>query len=377
MHLPIFERLHGYASGAVDYLTVPVSPDLLRAKVKVFVDLCRKQRELEALKQDLEHLVEERTADLQASEERYRTLIENANDIIATMDLDFRVTSINPAAERLLGYTANDIVGSLMTRFVSPEEAGIFTDLLNRKLEGVEATQYEIQLLAKDGRRFTFEVNSRLMRDSVGQPHSIHAIARDITERKQADSRQNLLVRELQHRTKNMLAVIQSIASRTLRQGPDLEAAQDALLGRLHALGHTQDFIAAGPGGGVPLRDLVDAQIRSFAARSTVSGIPVVLAGGFAQTFALVIHELATNAAKHGALSYPDGKIAIAWTVDRGRPDPVLQFSWVERGGPHAGPPMHRGLGSELLGAVGQPELLYSPSGFEYRVELSLNEALG
>jgi hypothetical protein len=77
------------------------------------------------------------------------------------------------------------------------------------------------------------------------------------------------------------------------------------------------------------------------------------------------------------AVGVPTGKIAIAWTVDRGRPDPVLQFSWVERGGPPAGPPLHRGSGTDLLGAVGRPELLYSSCGFEYRVELSLDEALG
>ena len=370
------DQMRGYDSGAVDYLTVPLSPDLLRAKVKVFVELYRKQRELELLKGQLEERVEERTSELQVSEQRYRALIDNANDIVATMDLDFRFTSVNPAVERILGYAPHEIVGFPLATFVPEDQLATHAEMLSRKLDGVEATQYEMKLLGKNSQRFTLEVSSRLMRDAARQPFAIHAIARDITERKEAEARQLILVRELQHRTKNMLAVIQSIATRTLRQAPDLESAHTTFLGRLHALGHAQDFISSGPSGGVPLRELVDAEIRPFAARATVRGIPVVLGGSFAQTFALVIHELSTNAAKHGALSSPSGSIAIAWDVDRSQPEHRLSFSWVERGGPPAKQPEHRGLGTDLLGAVGQPKTLFTKEGFEYSVEIPLREAV-
>jgi two-component sensor histidine kinase len=206
-------------------------------------------------------------------------------------------------------------------------------------------------------------------------PCVVSAISRrSAAERKEAEARQHVLVRELQHRTKNMLAVIQSITSRTLRQAPDLESAHDVFLARLHALGHEQDFIAAGPTGGVPLRELVNAEIQSFAARSTVSGIPVVLGSGFAQTFALVVHELATNAAKHGALSTPAGSVAIAWNVDQSEAEHRLSFSWVERGGPPAEPPDHKGLGTDLLAAVGRPKTLFAKQGFEYHLEMPLQE---
>ena len=98
--------------------------------------------------------------------------------------------------------------------------------MLQRKLEGEASTRYEMTVLAKDGRKLTLDVNSRLIRDDEGNPLAIHSIARDITERKEAEARQKLLVRELQHRTKNMLAVIQSIATSTLRRSPDLASAR-------------------------------------------------------------------------------------------------------------------------------------------------------
>src|SRR6185436_6814502 len=110
--------------------------------------------------------------------------------------------------------------------------------------------------------------------------------------RKEAEARQNLLVRELQHRTRNLLAVIQAIATNTLKGSPGTET----FVGRLHALAHAQDFVAAGPQGGVPLRQLLDAELAPFGPRALVNGEDLIVGAGFAQTFALVVHELATNA---------------------------------------------------------------------------------
>src|SRR5262249_37054548 len=154
--------------------------------------------------------------------------------------------------------------------------------------------------------------------------------------RKEAEARQAVLVRELQHRTKNMLAVIQSIATSTLSRSNDLASAQEALIGRLHALAHAQEFVAAGPGGGVPLRDLVESELAAFGARTIISGEAIVVGGAFAQTFALVVHELATNAVKHGSLSAERGRVVLDWKINRSSELQQLCFSWMERGGPPA-----------------------------------------
>ena len=215
------DLVRGYASGAVDYVTAPIVPELLRAKVRVFLELYRKQRELEALKNELEERVAARTAELAQGEERYRQLVDHANDIVATLDLEFRFTSVNPAVERILGYSPEEIIGTPLSNYVPDDQLAMHKAMLERKLEGEASTQYEMQLLAKDRqRRFTLEVNSKLMVDAEGKPFGIHSISRDITERKQAEARQLVLIRELQHRTKNLLAVMQSLVTSTLATEP-------------------------------------------------------------------------------------------------------------------------------------------------------------
>jgi PAS domain S-box-containing protein len=153
------------------------------------------------------------------SEERYRALVDTANDIVATLDLEGCFTSINPAVQRILGYAPHELIGVPLRQLIPPDELAIHESMLKRKLEGEESTRYEMQMFARDGRqRHTLEVNSRLMFDAERRPVGLHSIARDVSDRKAAEARQTILVRELQHRTKNLLAVIQSIASNTLLQ---------------------------------------------------------------------------------------------------------------------------------------------------------------
>jgi PAS domain S-box-containing protein len=373
------DQLHGYASGAVDYVTAPVVPEVLRAKVKVFADLYRKQRELEALKAELETRVAARTSELAASEARYRTLVDGANDIVATLDLKVRFTSVNPVVERILGYAPEEVIGASLSKFVPEDQLAVYADMLKRKLEGDQSTRYEIQLLAKDGKkRFTLEVNSKLMFDGEGRPVGIHSISRDISERKEAEARQLVLIRELQHRTKNLIAVVQSIATNTLARSPDLSSANAAIVGRLHALARAQEFVASGPGGGVPLRDLIEAELSAFATRFEADGIPLVVGGAFAQQFALVVHELATNAAKYGALSTPSGRLLVAWHVDEEGEEPRLNFSWVERDGPRVQAPAEEGFGTRLISASlnGTSSVSYAETGLEFRADVPLTQIM-
>jgi PAS domain S-box-containing protein len=312
------------------------------------------------------------------SEERYRALINNANDIVATFDLDGRIASINPAVERLLGYTPEQVIGTSLRRFVPEEQFPMHKAMLDRKFAGEPDTRYEMQLLGKEAQRFTLEVNSRLLFDNHGEPVGVHAIARDVTERKDAEARQALLVRELQHRTKNILAVMQSVVSNTLARGTDLASAKEAIIGRLHALARAQEFVASGPTGGVGLRELVVMELSAFAARTSITGIPVVMSADFAQKFSLVIHELATNAAKHGALSTPNGRVLLDWEIKHQSSDPTLIFSWSERDGPPVRPPAEAGFGSKLIAATMSvaPRISFAEEGFEFTVEVPLSEVM-
>jgi two-component sensor histidine kinase len=244
--------------------------------------------------------------------------------------------------------------------------------MLQRKLEGEGSTRYETQIQSRDGRRLTLEVNSKLIRDSGGRPVAIHSISRDVTERKEAEERQALLLRELQHRAKNLLAVVQSITVSTLRSTKVDAAVQDALLGRIRALARAQDFVAKGSSGGASIDEIVRAELAPFGARTSIEGPPIIARTSFAQMFALVVHELATNATKHGALTKAEGIISIRWSTDAG----VFRFCWTERGGPPARPPTSVGFGTQLMKvALDQaPAISYSSDGLEYAIAIPLKQ---
>src|SRR6185295_11549320 len=186
-------------------------------------------------------------------------------------------------------------------------------------------------------------------------------------ERRNAEARQMLLVRELQHRTKNMLAVVQSIVTNTLTSGRSADGAREAIVGRLQAIARAQEFVASGQSGGAPLRELVEGQLATFAARAKIDGPPVFAGAPFAQMFALVIHELATNAAKYGSLSVPYGHVVITWEVRDGSSEPQMALSWLERNGPPVATPTHQGFGSRLISAAlaSTPRITFNPEGFE------------
>jgi PAS domain S-box-containing protein len=371
------DHMRAYASGAIDYVSIPVEAELLRAKVKVFLDLFAKERELARLKDELEARVASRTRSLAESEERYRALVDQATDIVATFDLDGCFTSVNPAIRLILGYQPEEVIGTPLVQYIPPEQLPKHEAMLKRKFEGEPSTTYEMEAFGKDRSRFTLEVNSKLIIDEGGKPIGVHSVARDVTERKLAEERQAVLIHELQHRSKNLLAVMQSIVTNTLQPGVSAAKARDVIIGRLHALARAQDFVASGSGGGVPLRDLVKSELSGFAAQLSLEGIPVVLGSTFAQQFALVLHELATNATKYGALSTPNGKLLVSWQVNGGV-EPRLVFSWKERDGPPVEPPMEQGFGSKLIAATlsGEAKISFERGGFEFFVEVPLSEVM-
>lgn len=183
-----------------------------------------------------------------------------------------------------------------------------------------------------------------------------------------------LLARELQHRTKNLLAVIQSIASASLTPGP----ARETYFARLHALAVAQDLVLEGDGRGISIRRLIERALNSFGSQIVVCGPDVTLSAITAQGFALVLHELATNAAKHGALSASGGTVTVEWRQDTSRPS-VLFFAWREKGGPPARAPIRKGFGTRLLEVAvateKSPIFEYGQEGFSFEMSAVLDGA--
>ncbi len=183
-------------------------------------------------------------------------------------------------------------------------------------------------------------------------------------------SRYELLARELQHRTKNLLSVILSIAAASLRDGG---GGGEALIARLHSLARAQDLIFEEGGSGALLQHIVARVVESFGARVTFDGPEVFLKANVAQGFALIVHELATNAVKHGALSDPGGTVQVRWRFNAGTQEPTITFTWQEEGGPPLVPPERRGFGTLLLekavaSAGGPPRFEYGSRGFAYEI---------
>jgi PAS domain S-box-containing protein len=306
-------------------------------------------------------LAESRAA-LGESEERLRLILDSAADYaIFTTGPDRRVSSWNAGAERLLGWTAEEVVGRSADLIFTPEDraAGVPEREAAKALAEGRASN-ERWHLRKDGSRFWGSGLTMALRGAEGDPPppplGLLVIMRDRTERRRAEERRELLVHELNHRVKNTLAVVQSLAAQTARGAPDLPSFGAAFQARLIALARAHDLLTREDWVGAPLHAVARAALEPLAIDETrvdLSGCAsdVVLPPGAALALAMAVHELATNALKHGALSAPDGRVSVACrgAADPGGGAPVVE--WVERGGPPvAGPPAKRGFGLRLLG---------------------------
>jgi two-component sensor histidine kinase len=187
------------------------------------------------------------------------------------------------------------------------------------------------------------------------------------------DDRQLLLFRELQHRSQNLFAVIEAIASRTLIEGQTIANAKEVFAGRLHALARTHSMLANNAFLGAPLKEIVAQELTSFSDQVTVTGCDIAVNTRAAESFALIIHELATNAVKYGALSTRQGRVAIQCSIDGANGSGQFRFEWRESGGPPVSPPARKGFGSTILFEAAKQfsqdvQAKFSPEGLTYQL---------
>jgi PAS domain S-box-containing protein len=310
------------------------------------------------------------------AEARLAAIVASAPDAMLVLSLDAMIESWNPAAERLFGYTADEVIGRHVRLLCPPDRL----EELARTYATVRAGQpvsYETRRIRKDGTAFHAHVTGAPIVMSDGTIAGVTTIVRDITERKQAEKRQALLVRELSHRVKNLLAVVQAIATMTLAGKRITGRKRDAFIGRLHALARAQDFVTASDESGASLASIVRAELGAFGGRTTIEGPEIAANSNFAQMFALVVHELATNASKYGALSRRAGHVTVRWQLENAGGNPVLRFSWSERGGPRPAEHNGKSFGQRLIerALAGSPRIAFAPEGFSYEIDVPL-EAL-
>jgi PAS domain S-box-containing protein len=359
------DLVRGYETGAVDYVSVPIVPEILRAKVRVFADLHRKTRQLERLNLELEQRVAERTSELEASaarlhesEQRLRLASEAAG--FGTYDLNAANHRMHcsPRLKDLLGSTVEgDLDLQSFLTVVHPGDRDAVRNAMSARPAESHELEFRVQhprrgsrWLLDRGRSFT------ATGDPAGKITRVTGTILDITERKLTEQRQQLLMAELDHRVKNMLANVSAIARLSSRRAASVESFVAALDGRIQAISKAHGLIRQQSWNGAELRDLVMLLISAFQSEVIgniiVNGHDVQITPKAAQSIALVLHELATNAVKHGALSTPSGKVTLSWSEIAAEPQPRLQLVWRETGGPEVTEPARPGFGLTVLKSV-------------------------
>jgi PAS domain S-box-containing protein len=356
IHLTDVDRLRGYEMGAVDYVPVPVVPEVLRAKVRVFAELFRKTRQLEHLNADLERRVAERTSELEASNmqlresERRRTLALAAGQMGAW---DWNVVtggcSWDAGQYRIFGVDPDQVELTLdrVRSLIHPGDLERIEAIVRKGVTDNSNFQTEVRIIRPDGQTRWCICAAAMTADSTGVVTRVSGVTIDITDLKEAEARRSLLVREVDHRARNALAIVQSIVRMT--KAKSIEAYVAAVEGRIAALSTAHSLLADSRWEGASLNRLVDEELAPYrggeSERITVSGSAVFLKPETAQTIALVLHELATNAVKYGALSGSTGKVALSWQ----RSENILKLKWEESGGPAVSSPLSTGYGTRVI----------------------------
>ena len=303
-------------------------------------------------------------------------IVEHSDDAIISTDLNGIITSWNIGAEQIFGYKAAEIVGQSILKLIPPDRHSEEDFILEKMKKGERIRQYDTVRRRKDGTLVDVSLTvSPILVD--GQIVGASKIARDITARKQAQLTQTLLLRELNHRTKNLLAVADSIVRQTSRSSPPEEMV-DRISRRLHALSVSQDLMIDSEWRGADITNIIRWQLASIiddhANRIKLSGPVCTLTPRTAQALGLAIFELATNALKFGSLSTKSGTVQIIWSIGDYSGKREFRMSWQEVGGPPVIQPAHCGFGSTIIermiarSLLGSAKVTYAPAGLIWEI---------
>ena len=288
--------------------------------------------------------------------QRLAAIIDSSGDAIISKDLNGIITSWNTAAERIFGYLAEEAIGKSILILIPPHYQEEETRIIDRVRRGQRVEHYETVRQRKHGGLVDISLTVSPIKNAEGKIVGASKIARDISERKRTDTQMQHLAREAEHRTKNILATVQ--AAVRLSNADTVDDFKAAIFGRIDALAKVHALFVQSRWSGAELRSLVEQELSPYCqtenAAPEIVGTRVMLETNAAQAIAISLHELATNAAKYGALSVPDGTLRVSW--DRA-PDGRLVLHWAEAGGPAVTPPTRQGFGMRVMEAMIRDQL--------------------
>lgn len=328
-------------------------------------------------------VTEQKIADerLRESEARFRVMADAAPSPVWMTTAEGGIEFVNEAFAEFAGLDRNGLLGNVWIDLIHPEDiAGV----LARRIEArstLASYSFEARFRSSRAGYKWMLANARPRFDETGRFIGYLGMAMDLTEIKQAQIHQRLLINELNHRVKNTLAAIQSIVRQTLKPGETPPQVREHLFERLMAMSAAHDVLTRENWSSAGVEEVVRQAVRPFidkddAARITLAGPPMRVDPNAALALALALHELGTNAVKYGALSTPRGGVRIDWSRTASGQG---QLIWREMGGPTVSPPAHRGFGARLLSGGlasdlgGRPELIFAPEGVEARLTLRID----
>jgi two-component system CheB/CheR fusion protein len=342
--------------------------DKIDGVVVTFVDITERRRTEDALRASEEHLRQQ------------LRLVELSHEPILIWDFDDGILQWNRGSEALFGYTAEEAIGVPTHELLRTRVPGSSFEAVREALLAEGVWRGDLTQTAKDGREILTEAQIELVAESSSR--YVLESARDVTETRALIARQSLLLNELTHRVRNTLTVVQSMVHQTWRTAGSTEDFVERIDGRIAALANAHKLLVDSDWAGADLRTVIETQLAPYlgeeAERVHLEGGSVTLPPDVASPLGLVIHELATNAVKHGALSNSHGTIRLNWRLDGQEGAPILHLAWTEHDGPPVKTPATRGLGSHLIrqGVPGAKiKHSFHAEGVAFEIDAPLSEA--
>jgi two-component system CheB/CheR fusion protein len=342
--------------------------DKIDGVVITFVDISERHQVEQSLRESERHLGQE------------KRLVDLSRDPIFVWDFEGGIIDWNRGSEELYGYRRAEALGQHKEQLLRTTVPGSSFEKLKARLLKDGSWHGELRQRTKQGKELIVE--SRLQLETFEGQRLVLESIHDVTDSRTLERRQRLLMSELTHRVRNILAVIQAIARQTLRSSPAKEDFVERFEGRLAALAGAHTLLVQSDWIGADLGELahqqLDAHIAENPDRLRIQGEPILLPADIATPFGLVLHELATNAAKYGALTNSVGSVAVTWTVSAGNNPRRLRFVWKETDGPAPSRLASRGFGSTLIETAipgAQVRREFEPDGFACTIELPVPES--